>query len=94
MLVPSFDINLVSSFCDLFRSMVTYGSTPGDISNTVDKGINWKKDESEARELLQLCWAYAFIWGIGGNIEGSSQKTFDEWFPADLDTGHWTHIDQ
>ena len=68
--IPTVDINLVASLCDLMTS-VTNLELGG-------KDIDWVSDPERTDETIGLLFAFCYVWSIGGNTTAAGMDAFDE----------------
>jgi len=64
--IPSADVNLVASMCSWIQALAGAG-----------KGLDLSKDISEIRLQVKNIFGYAYVWGIGGNIDSENWDAFD-----------------
>ncbi|KAJ3347122.1 Dynein heavy chain 6, axonemal [Entophlyctis luteolus] len=64
--VPSVNVNLVTSFCNLLSSFINRKSE-----------IDYKQDAAELKPLFSCLFVFCYAWSIGGNLSDGYQEKFD-----------------
>eukprot|EP00741_Cyanophora_paradoxa_P000409 tig00000404_g400.t1 len=65
-LVPSVDINLVTSLCALFKALVADG-----------QGVDFTRPVEDLKPLVSQVFVMAYIWSLGANFDADSMLGFD-----------------
>jgi len=74
--IPSVDINIVTSLCFCYQSLLI-----------PSRGIHIGGEFGDAvQATLNRIFAYGYVWSIGGNIDHTSIEKFDVFFRTDLET--------
>jgi dynein heavy chain len=75
-LIPTVDIQLVTSICKIFQSLTD--------SEKGGKGIDFGNVE-DADKLLGLTYVFAYAWGLGGNGADDSKDKFDDFVHTEFE---------
>jgi len=63
--IPSVDLNLITSLCCLFESLIK------------DPQLTFEDDVTRINEFLEKLFYFSYVWSIGGNIDAASRAEFD-----------------
>ena len=78
--------NMTRSCCDLYHALCT----TQDVVFPAEEQLAEGQEEEEAiqrerRELINVIFAFCFIWTIGGNVDDKSRESFDQFTREALD---------
>ncbi len=72
--IPTVDINLVSSLCNLFQAVCSKGG-----------GVDFAMPPEQFEELLKRIFAFCYVWSIGGAVDANSKEKFSEFARGQLE---------
>lgn len=68
--IQTMDIQITNSLCSLFTSMWQQGVAAGHIN---------ENDEDSVKEAIDMLYAFAFVWSVGGSCNEAGRQMFDAW---------------
>eukprot|EP00667_Euglena_gracilis_P000018 EG_transcript_18 len=69
------EISVVQSLCDLWLALVQREKLV----------LRDPTDAGHVRELINLCFAFAYVWAVGGNVDQPSQEAFDAFVREEME---------